>query len=614
QRVIGEALERAGVLPHEVDYLEAHGTGTALGDPIEVRAAAAAYGVGRSAEHPLLIGSVKTNIGHLEAAAGIAGLIKAVLSLQHGMIPKHLNFLTPSPRIDWANLPVKVTSEATALPAGLDRPWRIGVSSFGFSGTNAHVIVESYARSRPAAGAAPSDCEPRLARVLLLSGRTSGALAALAVRWRDWLAGQEPENVAVLADAVFTAGVGRSHFNHRGAIVFRDAEELGAGLAALSCADEAACVEGHVAGVVTGVRHPSAGAARIGFLFTGQGSQWAGMGHLLYEREPVFRSVLERCEAVVRAERGVSLLDVMFGREGAAGALDETQWTQPGLYALQAGLVALWASLGVKPVAVMGHSVGELAAAHAAGVYSLEDGLRLALARGSLMGALPTEGPGAGAMVAVFAPAERVAGALRNYPDVSLAAENGSHRVVSGPVGPLLALAEELKGHGVRCERLRTSHAFHSKLMDPVLGELERFAGGLPAHPAETVLISNVTGEAVGSQERLDGAYWSRHARAPVAFAQGVAGLAGLGVDCLVEVGPHGVLTAMAGLCWPTGERPRLVASLTRGEEGSASFARAVGAVYAAGGQLDFAGLFAGEARARIALPGYPFQRQRYWI
>ncbi|MEI7601637.1 MAG: beta-ketoacyl synthase N-terminal-like domain-containing protein, partial [Aestuariivirga sp.] len=331
QRVIGEALERAGVLPHEVDYLEAHGTGTALGDPIEVRAAAAAYGVGRDASHPLLIGSVKTNIGHLEAAAGIAGLIKAVLSLQHGVIPKHLNFVTPSPRIDWSGLPVKVTSEATPLPAGLGRPWRIGVSSFGFSGTNAHVVLESYGPRAVAggevqpggmpAGEMAAVASPRRVRVVALSGKTSGALSTLGQRWGQWLLGRQGDALAetklreLLSDAAFTAGVGRSHFNHRAAIAFTGPDELASGLAALVGADEVACAEGRVAGVQTGVRNPSAGVARIGFLFTGQGSQWAGMGATLYESEPVFRSVLDRCEAVVLNLRGVSLLDVMFGRD-----------------------------------------------------------------------------------------------------------------------------------------------------------------------------------------------------------------------------------------------------------------------------------------------------------
>jgi acyl transferase domain-containing protein/acyl carrier protein len=455
-------------------------------------------------------------------------------------------------------------------------------------------------------------------RVLALSGKAAGALSALGARWGEWLAARRAESgeelAAVLADAAFTAGVGRNHFNHRAAIAFTGVDELAAGLAALAGADEAACAAGRVAGVVTGVRNPSAGASRIGFLFTGQGSQWVGMGQGLYASEPVFRMVLERCEAVVREVRGASLLDVMFGREEAAGSLDDTQWTQPGLYALQAGLVALWSSLGVKPVAVMGHSVGELAAAHAAGVYSLEDGLRLALARGALMGSLPAEGPEAGAMVAVFAPADRVAAVLRDYPDVSLAAENGAHRVVSGPVAAIEAVAGVFASEGVRCERLRTSHAFHSKLMDPILGALARVGDGLEVSAAEVPLVSNVTGRLVGAGDRLDGAYWRQHARSPVAFAQGVASLAGVGVDCLLEVGPHGVLSAMAGLCWPAGERPRLVVSQSRGEDATVSFARAVGTVYAVGAPLAFGGLFAGEARSRIALPGYPFQRQRYWL
>lgn len=595
QRVIGEALERAGVQPHEVDYLEAHGTGTALGDPIEVRAAAEAYGVGRSAERPLLIGSVKTNIGHLEAAAGIAGLIKAVLALKHGVVPKHLNFVTPSPRINWADLPVKVTSEATPLPAGLNRPWRIGVSSFGFSGTNAHVVLESYERAAVAAGGEqPRGVGPRRVRVLALSGKASGVLPELAARWGHWLAAQQSGGLTeealaqLLADASFTAGVGRNHFNHRAAITFTGSDELAAGFAALAAADEAACAAGRVAGVVTGVRHPSVGAARIGFLFTGQGSQWPGMGLTLYESEPVFRAILERCEAVALEVRGVSLLDVIFAREGSVGSLDDTQWTQPGLYALQAGLVALWASLGVRPVVVLGHSVGEIAAAHAAGVLSLEDGMHLALARGALMGALPAEGAGAGAMLAVFAPPERVARLLACYPELSLAAENGNHRVVSGPVGQVLALADELRADGVRCEQLRTSHAFHSKLMDPMLDDLALVVEGLSTHAASVTIVSNVTGRVVGPEMRLDAAYWRTHARAPVAFAQGVASLAELGVDCLLELGPHGVLTAMAGLSWPESERPQLVASLSRGEDAAVSYAKAIGNLYAAGAKLDF--------------------------
>jgi acyl transferase domain-containing protein/acyl-CoA synthetase (AMP-forming)/AMP-acid ligase II/NADPH:quinone reductase-like Zn-dependent oxidoreductase/acyl carrier protein len=617
QRLIGDALARAGVAPSEIDYLEAHGTGTALGDPIEVRAAAATYGIGRSPGRPLMIGSVKTNIGHLEAAAGIAGLIKAVLSLQHGVIPKHLNFTTPSNRIDWASLPVKVTAEATPLPTGLGRPWRIGVSSFGFSGTNAHVILDSYGQRSAAGGAGHLANGPRSSRVLVMSGKTADALPALAAGWGRWLADRRAESgtgiAQLLADASYTAGFGRSHFYHRAAIAFRGPEDLAAGLAALAEADEAACAGGVVEGVMTGVRNPSAGSAQIGFLFTGQGSQWAGMGLALYECEPVFRAVLDRCEALVQELRGVSLLDVMFGREGAAGSLDDTQWTQPGLYALQVGLTALWASLGVRPAAVMGHSVGELAAAHAAGVFSLEDGLRLTLARGSLMGALPTEGRESGAMLAVFAPRERVVAALSRHADLSLAAENGTHRVISGLAASVDTIAEQLKAEGLRCERLRTSHAFHCMLMDPMLDELECVGNGLAVSATTVALISNVTGRLVAPDERLDGAYWRTHARAPVEFAQGIVALAGMGIDCLLEIGPRGVLGSMAMQCWPKDTPPRVAVSLDRRSDGSLGFARAVGAVYAAGAQLTFPGLFAGETRRKIPLPQYPFQRQRHW-
>lgn len=644
ERVIEEALARAGVGPEDVDYLEAHGTGTELGDPIEVRAAARAYGRGRDPARPLLIGSVKTNIGHLEAAAGVAGLIKATLALHYGVIPQHLNFTTPSPHIDWANLPVRVTSEPTALPQGLDRPWRAGVSSFGFSGTNAHVILESYGRpSAEGAGTlaarrrlvglptgAPAQAGrterheavgPRAVRVLPLSGKTAGALRDLTGLWGAWVsqrreaAAGAPEGLwEILSDGAYTAGVGRSHFGHRAAIAFGDAQELAGRLAALAEADDLALATDALSGVATGTRAASSGAARIGFLYTGQGSQRIGMGRGLYETEPVFRATLDRCEAVISELRGASLLDVMFGRAGAAGSLDDTAWTQPALYALEAGLTALWASLGVRPSVVMGHSVGELAAAYAAGVYSLEDGLRFAAARGALMGALPTMGSDGGAMLAIFAPAERVRAALAAHPDLSLAADNGAHQVGSGPVAAIEALSGALSSAGVRFERLRTSHAFHSKLMDPILEDLERALDGVALSAPQATLISNVSGREVEASERLDGAYWRRHARAPVAFSRSVEALAERGVDLLIEIGPQGTLSSMAAMCWP-GDAPRMTPSLARGKANDASsFAQAVAAAYAAGARIDFAALYAAEERAKTDIPTYPFQRQKYWV
>ena len=625
-------------MPEEIDYLEAHGTGTALGDPIEMRAVAAAYGVGRPADRPLLVGSVKTNIGHLESASGMAGLIKAVLSLRHGLVPKHLNFSTPSPHIDWAHLPVKVASEPTKLPESLNRPWRAGVSAFAFCGTNAHVILESYGQQEGSGlaflgarrqiaprlpkellGYATGDEKllPRPVRVLPLSGKTAGALRDLAGRWRDWLATQRDGTGANstalrerLSDGAYTAGVGRSHFAHRAAVVFGETEQLETRLAALAEADDEALAADGISGVAICERR-STGPARIGFLYTGQGSQWIGMGRGLYETEPVFRAVLDRCETVVLALRGASLLDVMFGRAGASGSLDDTSWTQPALYALEAGLTALWASLGVRPSVVMGHSVGELAAAYAAGVYSLEDGMRFAALRGSLMGALPAN---AGAMLAVFAPAERIAAVLAAHPELSLAADNGAHRVVSGPVAAIDALQAALSAERLRAERLRTSHAFHSQLMDPILDELERALEGVAISTPQTTLISNVSGREVEASERLDGSYWRRHARAPVAFATSVRALSEAGVDCVIEIGPHGVLSPMAAMCWPEGNIPRMAANLSRGRQDCETFAQAVATAYAAGGQFDFAGLYAGEERARTSLPSYPFQRERYWI
>ena len=503
ERVIGEALSRAGLEPSEVDYLEAHGTGTELGDPVEAHAAGAAYGRGRAPERPLLIGSVKTNVGHLESAAGVAGLVKVVLAMHHGVIPKHLHFETPSPRMDWARLPLRVTSEATPWPES-GRPRRAGLSSFGYSGTNVHVILESHGlpgEGGVGAGAArpvevvtegrslrrssegegsptarapapvetrlsegedgPSDVtldepasEPRVRRMLALSARSDAALRAQATRYLVWLDGQNGEDGqaeeggragqggedrqpeedrqagpagddagragrdgpagedgsvgrhgqvnrsgaagqtgddtgpaedgqpgpaghdagmdALLADMAWTAGVGRSRFEHRAGVVFGGVEELRGGLERL------ASEGGRGAGSAT----------RVAFLFTGQGSQWAGMGRALYRREPVVRAVLERCEREMVSLRGESLLDVMFGREGAAGSVDDTTWTQPALYALGCALSALWESVGVRPVAVLGHSVGELAAAHVAGVFGLEEGLRLASVRGELMGSL----------------------------------------------------------------------------------------------------------------------------------------------------------------------------------------------------------------------------------
>ncbi len=643
ERVIAAALERAGVLPSEIDYLETHGTGTEVGDPIEIDATAAVYGRGRGADRPLLIGSVKTNIGHLESAAGSAGLIKTVLAMNRGLIPEHLHFHNPNPAMDWERLPLQVTSDPMPWPADADRAPLAGVSGFGWSGTNAHIVLEGYVppdgpessldADRWVAGApqpvavslpgsvAPLRTEdglgPRETRLLPLSGKSGAALRDLAGRYIEWLDKEEAALAAgcrasdpLLSDMAWSASTSRSHFDHRAGLVFQDARSLREGLQAIAESDD---------------RPASRKATTVAFLYTGQASQWPGMGAALYESEPVVRAVLDRCDDALAEERGASLLDVMFGRPSAVGDLDDPQWKQPAIYALECALAALWSSLGIQPDVVLGHSLGEIAAAHTAGVFSLEDGLRLAAIRGSLIGALPGEG----AMAAVFAPASRVSEALDRHNVSSqgvglcIAADNGAHQIISGPAAEITAILEHLESEGVRVARLRKSPAYHSAMIEPAMDDMEAALSQFAFVPPSLPFVSNLGGRRVGADEALDAAYWRQQMRAPVAFRACVEILAEMGVDAVVEVGPHAVLGPMTALAWPEGAaEPAVMSSLRRpatGEEQPApgtggGFVEAVADAYEAGLPLRLDRLFAGESRSRIALPGYPFQRERYWV
>ena len=631
EQVMEDALSQAGVDPLEVDYIEAHGTGTTVGDPIEINAVSHVYCEGREADQPLLIGSVKTNVGHLESAAGVVGLIKAALVVKRGVIPRHLHFRDPNPALDWDNLPLQVTSEMMEWP---DRPGRsrvAGVNCFGISGTNAHLVVEEYrgvdgegrGEFRPVGASRPvaADSEvpepgtrPRGTRLLPLSGKSEVALRELAGRYLAWLDERDGElpadgaaSQAVLSDMAWTAGAGRSHFDDRVGVVFRDTKSLREGLEGVAATGD----------------HPARRTAtRIAFAYTGQGSQWAGMGRALYESEPVARAVMDRCEAVFREERGTSLLDVMFGRDRANGDLGDTAWEQPALYTIESALTALWASVGIRPDVVLGHSVGEIAAAQAAGVFSLEDGMRFACTRGALM-----SGMAEGAMAAVFAPADRVAAAVsaRNATSgdvgVSVSGDNGAHQVVSGPVDAVEAISKRFESEEIRVRRLNTAKAFHSALVDPILDALETSLDGVAIAPPSLTLVSNLTGRAVGPGEVLDGSYWRRHAREAVAFSSGVRTVADLGADLLVEIGPRSVLAPMALTAWPEAvEAPGVLASLQAPSAddpfagGAGDFVRAVADAYEAGLPVRFEGLFAGESRRRISLPGYPFQRTRHWL
>ncbi len=640
EKVIEAALREAGITPTDVDYVEAHGTGTEVGDPVEAEAVGTAYGRGRDPDRPLLIGSVKTNIGHLESAAGVAGVIKVLLAMNKGVIPRHLHFSTPNPEIPWDRLPLKVTAEPTAWPDAEGRPPRAGVSGFGWSGTNAHVVLEGYgkpgaaaeAEHLPAGAALPialslpeavADLTPdevavseRRARLLPLSGKSDNALRELAGEVLSWVerrtgdAAEGDADVALLADMAWTASIGRSHFERRAGVVFRDAASLRHELKALAGGEREAA---------------SRAASKVAFAYTGQASQWVGMGETLYESEPAVRAVLDRCDALLREDRGGSLLDVMFGRSGDAGDLDDPQWKQPAIYALECALTALWSSLGIRPDVVLGHSLGEIAAAHAAGVFSLEEGLRFAAARGALIGAVP----GDGAMAAVFAPPSRVTATVEEHNaeyggvDVSVAADNGAHQVVSGPLEALEALERRFEADGVRAVRLRKSPAYHSAMIEPALDDLEAALGGTTFAPSSVPFVSNLTGRIVEADEALDAAYWKRQAREQVAFRACIETLAELGVDAVVEIGPHAVLSQIAAMSWPASAEaaaPVTISSLLRPgskvpeAEAETAFVAAVAAAWEAGLPVRFEGLYEGEARRRIALPGYPFQRERHWV
>ena len=434
QRVITDALKRAGVEPSDVGYLEAHGTGTSLGDPIEAQAAGAVFGAGREAGRPLLIGSAKTNIGHLEAAAGIAGVIKVILSLEHETLPKHLHFENPSPHIPWDRLAVEVVKETTPWERN-GRPRIAGVSSFGFAGTNAHVILEEAPVAAAAAAPGPVE-QPRGSTrfsILPLSARTPAALVQVADQYRSWL-NAHPE--ATLADVCFTAGAGRAHLEHRAALVVDSRESAVELLGAL--ADDRPAP-----GLVRGESHDT---PKTAWLFTGQGSQYPGMARELFDTEPVFAETLNRCAAAVADVLEKPLLDVIFDLDSpdAEETLRQTSYAQPALFAVEMGLARLWQSWGFEPDVVLGHSVGQYSAACVAGVFSLEDGALLMAERGRLFGSLPA----GGRMVAVFTAAERVESLTDEFPSLSVAAYNGANTVLSGPAQDL-----ETGGGRVDCRR-----------------------------------------------------------------------------------------------------------------------------------------------------------------
>ncbi|WP_461087825.1 SDR family NAD(P)-dependent oxidoreductase [Streptomyces deserti] len=591
ESVIANALASAGLSPADVDAVEAHGTGTTLGDPIEAQALIAAYGQDR--EEPLRIGSIKSNLGHAQAAAGVGGVIKMVQALRHEQLPRTLHVDEPSPHVDWSAGSVRLLTEPEPWPA-TGRVRRAGVSSFGISGTNAHLIIEEAPARRPAAATPAAD--PATAVPLLVSGKSAEALRAQAATLHRWLSERPDVDLVDVASALLTS---RAQLEWRGGVVAGDRESLLTGLAELSAGSASGRV---VSGAV--------GSGKTAFLFTGQGAQRVGMGAGLSEAFPVFATALDEICAQFDPLLGRSLKDVMLSGDDVLG---RTEFTQPALFAFEVAMYRLLESFGVRPDVLIGHSIGELVAAHVAGVWSLEDAARLVAARGRLMGALP-EG---GAMLAAAVPEAEAADALARYADrVSIAAVNSPASVVlSGDEEPVAELERHFAGQGVRTSRLRVSHAFHSARMEPMLAEFATTAEGLTYHRPRTPMVSNLSGEMAGD-EVLTPAYWVRQVRGAVRFAPGVQGLFASGVRRFLEVGPDAVLAAMTRQCLEeeTSARSVVTAAARRDHDEAEQFLVFLAQAHAAGVDVHWGALFAGRPASRVALPTYAFQRQRYWL
>jgi len=580
QAVIRSALADAGLAPGDIQYVEAHGTGTALGDPIEIGALGAVFR-DTHATQPLRVGSAKTNIGHAEGAAGLVGFLKTVLMLEHARWVPHLHFSTPNPHID-------LKREAILIPT-TSQPWidvpmrRAGVSSFGFSGTNAHVVLEAAPRTAPSSGALSRP------EIFPWSAQSSTALEAQSRRYAKHLAGDASTLTAICE----SAARGRATFDYRAAVVATDPEDLRAKLTAFTAGASAPATQGTVA-----------------FLFTGQGSQLVGMAGDLYESDPAFRAEFDQCAELFAPHLDRPLLDVVWGRHGAEGLLDRTQYTQPALFAIEVSLARLWRRWGIEPDIVLGHSIGELAAACVAGVFSLEDGVRLVAVRGRLMGELPA----GGSMAAVMAEegTVRVAiGAARE--SVAIAAVNGpDNTVIAGAKADVDAVVSILQADNIHSVSMTVSHAFHSSLMDPMLERFRAFAETLTYHAPKIPIVSNLDGRVAGA-DIATAEYWTRHIRETVQFHASLQTVAARRGVTYVEIGPRPVLTSLgrrvvkdASAAW--------LASLRPGQPSRTVLLNALAALYQRGATVDWEGVFADHAGPRVSLPTYPFERERFWF
>lgn len=589
EAVIRAALADAGVRPAAVTYVEAHGTGTQLGDPLEVQALGHVFAADRAGRDPLWIGSLKTNVGHMEAAAGVGGVLKVIAALAHRELPPHLHFRTPSPHIPWNRLPVRVPTALVPWDAGAG-PRIAGVSSFGFSGTNCHIVLEEAPTAPPAE---PGTARP--AYLVTVSGRHAAARDQAANELADFL---DRAPAVTLADVALAATAGRAQLAHRGAVVARTREELTTALRRIAAGGGAPDTD------IATVRPKD--RPRVAFLFTGQGSQYLGMGRALYEQAPAFRKAVDTVVQLAGPEAGAAVRSAI---EGDGVDVDATAVAQPAVFAVQWGLCALWRSLGVTPSVVVGHSVGEFAAAVVAGILPLETVVPLVVARGRLMQSLPA----GGVMTAVQASEAAVEDLVRALGGLDIAAINGPTQVVVSGAEPEIARLEAACAERqIKCRRLSTSHAFHSRLMEPMLAPFRAVAASVRPQPAGIAVLSTVTGGAApadfGSAD-----YWTRQIREPVRFGAAAAELVRTGVDLAIEIGPHPALTAFGSGAHPDAAT-HWIGCQRRDRSGWTEFLGAVRQAWLRGLDIEWAGLADPGARRQVDLPSYPFQRDRYWF
>ncbi|MGK7942439.1 MAG: type I polyketide synthase [Crocosphaera sp.] len=596
QAVIRQALTNAGISAKEISCVEAHGTGTPLGDPQEFNSLKKVLMENREPDQPCWIGSVKTNMGHLESAAGIAGLMKVVLSLHHKKIPPHLHLQSLNPYISLNKTPLKIPQQC--------EPWEIpsekrfaGISSFGFGGTNCHVILEEAPKTIRAETSRNRPVQ-RPYHLLTLSAKTKSALFEMAKRYQTFLANNPDIPVA---DVCFSANVGRSPFEHRLAIVSDTSPDLQEKLTAFANQTEKAGITGKLAS-----RKPP----KIAFLFTGQGSQYVNMGRQLYETQPTFKKTVDYCDQILKPYLGKSILEVIYPQNEQDSLINETGYTQPALFTIEYALAQLWQSWGINPDIVMGHSVGEYVAACVAGVFSLEDGLKLIAHRGRLMQQLPSGGK----MVALMASATQVQSLIALYSEqISIAAINGPQSVViSGEGEAIDTLIAILETENIKTKLLQVSHAFHSCLMEPMLAEFEAVASQITYHPPQIPIISNLTGELV-QETMATPQYWVSHVRQTVRFAQSIETLHQQGYQIFLEIGPKPILVGMGRQCLPE-EAGTWLPSLRPVKTDWQQILESLGNLYIQGIEINWSRFEKDYLSHQVELPTYPFQRQRYWL